>query len=35
MKVELIGTGCIGTKQNSASSIVNKKNTNRCTKWNL
>lgn len=25
MKVELIGTGCIGTKQNSASSIVNKK----------
>lgn len=25
MKVELIGTGCIGTKQNSASSIVNQK----------
>lgn len=25
MKVELIGTGCIGTRQNSAASIVNKK----------
>lgn len=25
MKVELIGTGCIGTKQNSASCLINKK----------
>jgi len=25
MKIELIGTGCIGTKQNSASSVINKK----------
>ncbi len=25
MKVQLIGTGCIGTKQNSAASVINKK----------
>lgn len=31
MKVKLIGTGCIGTMQNSACSLINKKNINRHT----